>query len=183
MPEPLFLKDYSPPSLLIGIAFYLRHPNDRAPAWKFIFHKRRYTSKNVMVAGINKVQTPGGGPADYEWAFEIEQDGLGEPLAVVHIGRIPWTRMEFLHFLRKFKAGRDGDNPGQVTVWSSSAWVIRVLHYLEKKHGRKLGFKLPFRSRRLFSHIWPYIEKQRDTQPPRAPRRHPPAVLLHDLEL
>lgn len=135
----------------------------KVPEWTLILHPKKYRSSSRTIHGIYKYTGPDPNPDtksvqnsdDWVWKLRDPQDSksqtdLSDPIGIIHIADFPWSH-ELLQSVVKsnFKAEKNGDNPGGVTVWSSSAWTIRVLHYLQEWYGKYTGFRLPCTTRRL----------------------------------
>ncbi|KAF8972191.1 hypothetical protein BDZ97DRAFT_1752783 [Flammula alnicola] len=158
------------PTLKIGIALY-NQSHVTTPMWALVFHPTSYDAADVSIHGIYARDVG-------EWVLRdrarspscIRKDP--DLLGIIHVGDVPWERESFERFVRQFAAEKNGDNPGQVTVWSPSAWVIRVLvyvrwHYQEEPENNY--FMLPCLPQFVHALVRKRIEVLREL--PRRPRR------------
>ncbi|PPQ86090.1 hypothetical protein CVT25_003155 [Psilocybe cyanescens] len=162
----------------IGIGLFNRDsevvgPNNKrvkVPEWTLILHSTSYQAPARTVHGIYKAWDPNADAKSIRngdnWVWTLRdpqqpeyQPDLCDPIGVIHITDISWSHILLQAVIeRSFKAEKNGDNPGGVTVWSSSAWTIRVLYYIQERYGDCTGFRLPCSARRLHELVRERIE-------------------------
>ncbi|KAH9481256.1 hypothetical protein JR316_0005778 [Psilocybe cubensis] len=132
--------------------------------WTLILHHKNYRSSSRTIHGIYKSQPDPTSKSDAEraqdrdeWVWKLRDPqnaqshtDLSEPIGIIHVANFPWSHELLQSAIEtKFKAEKGSDNPGMVSMWSSSGWTIRVLHYLQEWYGTDTGFRLPCSTRRL----------------------------------
>ena len=113
---------------MVGIAFY-NQPNLRLPRWALVLHPRRYDSEHVRVYQICKRSN------GEDWIVDhriCHLNALGDLIGVLHMTVSPYDLEILDTLLQTYPPGKEGSNPGQVFVWSPSAWVIRALSDLHE---------------------------------------------------
>lgn len=111
---------------LVGIAFYNKPGNLQCPHWSLVLHRTHYDSKRVRVYQIRRHND--------DWVLDHRKchlTDLGDLIGVLHMTVSPHDIDDLDGLIRDYPAGNADHNPGQVFVWSDSAWVIRALYDMD----------------------------------------------------